>query len=360
MARESTKSKPSVLWLTNLPAPYRFPIWERISAQYALHVKFLLKKDNWRNWQAPESATWGSEYLSLKSVKIGEFDLVPSYRGSKRVLGGIDVVVMGGWEAPFFIKTIFRAKKKLIPIIQFYESTKGSHRFSGPLIRKIRFIIFSQADFIVTAGTASTEAVLNTGIAKEKIITLFNPVDVSWFDSFARSHRIAPTPGHRFLYVGQLIARKNVGALIEAFALIKQGDDRLLIAGDGPLLDELKANAASLGVDKAVDFLGHKNQEELATIYASSNTFILPSTNEVWGLVVNEALASGLHAVVSDKCGVADFVENMPGCYITPTDPRSLAEAMAKSRENWNGYIDSPQILEYTPERFADEIVQLC
>jgi glycosyltransferase involved in cell wall biosynthesis len=322
-------------------------------------VKFLLKKDNWRNWQAPESATWGSEYLSLKSVKIGEFDLVPSYRGSKRVLGGIDVVVMGGWEAPFFIKTIFRAKKKLIPIIQFYESTKGSHRFSGPLIRKIRFIIFSQADFIVTAGTASTEAVLNTGIAKEKIITLFNPVDVSWFDSFARSHRIAPTPGHRFLYVGQLIARKNVGALIQAFALIKQGDDRLLIAGDGPLLDELKATAASLGVDKAVDFLGHKNQEELATIYASSNTFILPSTNEVWGLVVNEALASGLHAVVSDKCGVADFVENMPGCYITPTDPRSLAEAMAKSRENWNGYIDSPQILEYTPERFADEIVKV-
>ena len=182
---------------------------------------------------------------------------------------------------------------------------------------------------------------------------------MSWFDSFARSHRIAPTPGHRFLYVGQLIERKNVGALIEAFALIKQGDDRLLIAGDGPLLDQLKVTAASLGVDKAVDFLGHKNQEELATIYASSNTFILPSTSEVWGLVVNEALASGLHAVVSDKCGVADFVENMPGCYITPTDPRSLAEAMAKSRENWNGYIDSPQILEYTPERFADEIVRV-
>ena len=182
---------------------------------------------------------------------------------------------------------------------------------------------------------------------------------MSWFDSFARSHRIAPTPGHRFLYVGQLIARKNVGALIQAFALIKQGDDRLLIAGDGSLLDELKATAASLGVGDVVDFLGHKNQEELATIYASSNTFILPSTSEVWGLVVNEALASGLHAVVSDKCGVAAFVTNMPGCYIHSTDPRSLADAMAKSRQNWNGYINSPQILEYTPQKFADEIVKV-
>ena len=359
MARVNTKSKPSILWLTNLPAPYRFPIWERISAEYALHVKFLLKKDNWRNWQAPASAKWDWEYLSLKSLKIGEFDLVPSYRGSKRVLDGIDVVVMGGWEAPFFVKTIFNAKKKQIPIIQFYASTIASHRFNSPLIRKIRLLIFSQADFIVTAGTASTEAVLEIGIAKEKIITLFNSVDVSWFYSYARSHRIAPMPGHRFLYVGQLIARKNVGALIEAFALIKQGEDRLLIAGDGPLVDELRATATSLGVGDVIDFLGHKNQEELATIYASSNTFILPSTNEVWGLVVNEALASGLHAVISDKCGVAEFVENMPGCYITPTDSHSLADAMAKSRENWEGYIDSPQILEYTPERFADEIVKV-
>ena len=359
MARESTKSKPSVLWLTNLPAPYRFLIWDRISATYTLHVKFLLKKDNWRNWQAPETATWDWEYLSLKSVKIGEFDLVPSYRGSKRVLDGIDVVVMGGWEAPFFIKTIFCAKKKQIPIIQFYESTKGSHRFNGFLIGKIRFAIFSQADFIVTIGTASTEAVLNTGIDKEKIITLFNPVDVRWFESFARSHRIARTQGHIFLYVGQLIDRKNVRALIEAFALIREENDRLLIAGDGPLLRDLTSTAASLGVGKAVDFLGHKNQEDLATLYSSSNTLILPSTAEVWGLVVNEALASGLHVVVSDKCGVADFVVDMSGCFIAHTDPRSIADAMANSRQSWSGYIDSPQILEYTPERFADEIVKV-
>ena len=76
-------------------------------------------------------------------------------------------------------------------------------------------------------------------------------------------------------------------------------------------------------------------------------------------MVVNEALASGLQAVVSDRCGVAEFVENMPGCYITSTDPRSIADAMAKSRQNWNGYIDAPQILDYTPERFADEIVKV-
>ena len=350
---------PRILWLTNLPAPYRFAIWDRIAQSFPLQVTFLLKRDNWRNWQVPENAMWDIAYLSLNSKKFGEFDFIPSFREASRVLENIDVVVMGGWEVPFFIRTIFLARQKRIPIIQFYESTKDSHRFNGPLIRKIRFLIFSQADFIVTAGTASTDAVLDMGISKEKIITLFNPVDVSWFDQFAHSHRTPTTPGHKFLYAGRLIALKNVGALIEAFALIRQGSDTLTIAGDGELSGELKAVAQSLGVADSVVFAGHKNQEELATIYATSNTFILPSTNEVWGLVVNEALASGLHVVVSDKCGVSEFVSDMKGCYISQTDPLSMADAMEQSRQSWNGYIEFPQILEYTPERFADEIVKV-
>jgi glycosyltransferase involved in cell wall biosynthesis len=351
---------PRVLWLTNLPAPYRFPIWSRLSASFDLRVAFLLKEKNWRNWSVPKHVDWKYNFLSLKSANFGEFDFIPSIKGARKLIQGVDVLVLGGWEAPFYLRTLFYAKKFGIPVIQFYESTTDSHRFKNLFIRKIRSAIFSKADFIVTAGTASTRAVEAMGIASEKIITLFNPVDVGWFHSFAKDHRTPQSQGHRYIYVGQLIERKNVASVIQAFAAIKNEDDTLIIAGDGPLASELKRLSDSLGIERLVQFVGHKSQEELAALYAASNTFILASTNEVWGLVVNEALASGLHVVVSNKCGAADFVKDMKGAYICETDQKSIQEAMKASSSAWNGYIKEPEILKFTPEKFADGVLSSC
>ena len=353
----TSEPKSKILWLTNLPAPYRFPIWERIAQDFDLKVAFLLKEKNWRKWSVQHEVNWSYQFLSLKSRKIKEFDLVPSIRGSKRILDGINVVILGGWESPFYWRTIRTAKRQKIPVIQFYESTQASHRFNNILIRKIRSTIFSKADFIVTAGTASTKAVEAMGVAPRKIITLFNPVDVSWFHSFARSHRVQQTSGHRFIYVGQLIERKNVAAVIRAFVAIRSESDTLTIAGDGPVAQNLQELTQTLGVSDSVLFAGHKNQEELAELYATSNTLILASTNEVWGLVVNEALASGLHVVVSDKCGVAEFIKDMKGAYISSTDQESIQDALLKSLQEWSGYIEDPEILKFTPEKFADEVM---
>jgi glycosyltransferase involved in cell wall biosynthesis len=266
-------------------------------------------------------------------------------------------IYVDGWESPAFFITALYAKRLGMKLIYGYRSTQDSHRFTNFVIRKIRSSILSQADFIVTAGSASTKAVEAMGIASEKIVTLFNPVDVSWFYSFARDHRTPVRSGHHYIYVGQLIERKNLAAILHAFAAIRNDADTLTIAGDGPLAQDLKNLAASLGIAESVIFAGHRNQEELAKLYAASNTFILASTNEVWGLVVNEALASGLHVVVTDKCGVAEFVQDMDGAFICSTDQKSLQEAMSTSSRQWNGYIEEPEILKFTPERFADGVV---
>ena len=355
----SNQLRQRVLWLTNLPAPYRFPIWDNISKSHDLKVVFLLKEKNWRNWSVPKNAKWAFQYLSLKSKNFGEFDFVPSVFGAKGLLQQIDVFILGGWETPFYIRTLIIAKRKHIPVIKFYESTLDSHRFNNILIRKIRSTILSKADLIITSGTASTNAVKAMGIAPEKITTLFNPVDVSWFHSFAQNHRIPATTSHQYIYVSQLIERKNVATVIKAFASIRNSSDTLTIAGDGPLAQELKNLAVTLGLSDSVIFAGHKNQEELAQLYAASNTLILASTNEVWGLVVNEALASGLHVVVSDKCGVAEFVKDMKGAYISSTDQQSIQLMMEKSRGEWSGYIQDPEILQFTPERFADGVLEV-
>ena len=350
---------PRILWLTNLPAPYRFPIWTRLSASLDLRVAFLLKEKNWRNWNIPKNVDWKHNFLSLSSVNFGEFDFIPSMKGARKLIQGIDVLVLGGWEAPFYLRTLFYAKKFGIPVVQFYESTADTHRFKNVFIRKIRSAIFSKADFIVTAGAASTKAVEAMGIASEKIITLFNPVDVSWFHSFAKDHRTPQSQGHRYIYVGQLIERKNVASIIHAFASVRNTLDSLTIAGDGPLASELKRLSNSLGIEHLIHFVGHKSQEELAQLYSENQTLILASTNEVWGLVVNEALASGLHVVVSNNCGVAEFVKDMNGAFICATDQMSIQEAMRASSDSWSGYIQKPVILKFTPEKFAEGVLEV-
>ena len=353
------KGMRKVLWLTNLPAPYRFPIWKKLADELDLTVSFLLDEKNWRNWEVPPDVRWTFVFLSLRSKRFREFDIIPSIRGAKTQIEGKELLILGGWETPFYLYTLRLARKKKIPVIQFYESTLDSHNFNNFLVRKIRFFVFSQADYIVTAGTASTNAVKAMGIAQEKIITLFNPVDVSWFYAASKKYHILDSPGHRFIYVGQLIDRKNVAMLLRAFSAIRNEADTLTIVGDGPAGGVLKNLADSLGISDSVIFIGHKSQDELAALYGESNTLVLPSVNEVWGLVVNEALASGLHAVISDKCGVANLASNMQGAYIFPIEQKSLQEAMRRSANEWSGHIENPEILRYTPEKFADELLSV-
>ena len=350
---------PQILWLTNLPAPYRFPIWDRIAETFDIKVAFLLKEKNWRNWTVPSGKSWRHEYLSLKSINVKEYDFIPSIRGAKKLLQNVDLLVLGGWETPFYIRILLLAKKRHIPVIQIYESTKDSQRFKNGFIPKIRANFFSKVNFVVTFGDSSTKATKAMGVAPEKILTLFNPVDVSWYHSFANNNRNLPVPGHRYIYVGQLIDRKNVANIINAFATLRNKFDTLTVAGDGPLAQKLKDLVATLKIEDSVIFAGHRNKVELAELYATSHTLILASTNEVWGLVVNEALASGLHVVVSNKCGVTDLIKNMQGCFICATNESSIVNSMTTSRNNWQGYLNKPEILEYTPEEFADSIIQM-
>jgi glycosyltransferase involved in cell wall biosynthesis len=352
--RDSRQSR--ILWLTNLPAPYRFPIWARVAESFDLKVAFLLGEKNWRNWTVPSTVEWNYEYLSLKSINISQIDLIPSIRGAKRLLRDVDLVVLGGWEAPFYLRVLLIAKRRKIPVIQFYETTADSHRFKGKIFKNIRCMVFSLSGKVITPGDAATRAVHATGIPLSKIATLFNPVDLNNFSQYSHRRLESNSPGHRYIYSGRLVAQKNIDTLLRAFAAIRGDFDSLTIAGSGPLDKDLKNLVTSLQIGDSVMFVGHQSQEKLAELYSNCETLILPSTNEVWGLVVNEALASGLHVVVSERCGVSEFVKDMQGSYICGTDQKSLQEAMSESSRRWNGYIEEPEILKFTPEKFADAV----
>jgi glycosyltransferase involved in cell wall biosynthesis len=329
-----------------------------MAAETDLEVVFTLSEKNWRNWSPPSGVNWQFKFLRFRCFRLGEYEFIPKFYGAGRLLKNIDIAIVSSWEVPIYINVVLRAWLRKIPIVMIYESHAYSQKYKNILITKIRSWIYNKADLVLTFGDYSMSSVKAMGVTNQKILSLFNPVDVSWYHEYSISHRKSEVKGHKYLYVGQLIERKNVKSLIQAFSQIRKESDTLTIVGDGEELIHLKSLAEYNEISNFVKFLGHRNSVEIAQFYSQHHTLILPSVNEVWGLVVNEALASGMHVVVSDKCGVTSLIKNMQGYFSCGTDEYSIANAMKNSCSNWRGYIAMPEILRYTPERWADAVVQ--
>ena len=348
----------NINWFTNFPADYRLQIWNSLSERNSLKV-FLTAPLNQapHTWNILKLDRYTMTSIGGKNIKIDELLFGYRIKNIKEIKLNNTVNIVAGYESITYLYTIWRIWKSEAVLIQFYESTKKSHRFNNSVVRFIRGRIFSLADCIVTVGPDSTEAVLETGVDPLKILELFNPVDVKFFSEASQLRFEAHGLGHRFLFVGRLVELKNISNLIKAFHSIRNEFDTLTIVGTGNLLSKLQSLVESINLTPWVQFLGHQTQEELKVTLSKSDTLILPSEKEVWGLVVNEALAAGLHVVVSRNCGVSNFVEQMKGVYISDTSSESIALEMEKSRKSWRGAVANPEILKYTPERFSEILI---
>lgn len=355
----NNQSKNSLLWITNIPMPYRVAVWDCLDAILSLRVVFLSDADRVRG---SEMFNAKRSYLSGLGIR-SPFALFGNdvYLNLRKMLGLLKrdsspVIYFDGFFSPTFMFGILISRFRQRAILIGYRSTLKSHRFKGFLASKARFLVLNLATLVVTAGPASSQAVKSVGVSPSKILELFNTVDVYGFYNDSLSSRQENSSKHRYLFVGQLIERKNVENVVRAFATAKGPLDCLEIVGSGKLFERISEVITELKLSGSVILLGHKTQEEVTEIYARSDTLILASTEEVWGLVANEALACGLHVVISENCGAAESLKGMKGVYICGTDTESIAENMRLSRINFKGQINNPEILKFTPEKFADEL----
>ncbi|MGA2185624.1 MAG: glycosyltransferase [Bryobacteraceae bacterium] len=138
------------------------------------------------------------------------------------------------------------------------------------------------------------------------------------------------------LYVGRISSEKNLRRLVNAFTRVqREGHDqrlKLWIAGYGPMRVELEHLVVGLGLAGCVKFLGPVPQERLPEVYSQADLFILPSTSETWGLVVNEAMCCELPVLVSSRCGCAESLVNKEtGWVVDPFDEQAMAEAISQA-----------------------------
>jgi glycosyltransferase involved in cell wall biosynthesis len=350
-----------IQWVTNYAAPYRRPVWARIAEQHDLEIVLLESPEQLRSHPGNRGSEWGStgprdsttRVLPTWAMRRGEH----RYYVSRRVRwfppgdDKPDVVLLGGWESPAYWHASSAASRAGIPRVGFYESTAASQRYRIGPISAVRGRFLRSLDAVVTPGPAAASAVEAAGVHRSRIHVGFNAVDVEWVSREAAVHR-RPVEhgGHDYLFLGQLVGRKNPEGVVEAFRQIAAPGDTLTIAGVGPLKEKLED--ASRGLD--VQIVGHVPYAAVPAILARHQTLVLPSREEVWGLVVNEALAAGLHVVTSDRAGVSASVASMRGVYVCGVEPTQIATAMATSRASWTGPVMSPEILARTPAEFAE------
>jgi glycosyltransferase involved in cell wall biosynthesis len=131
---------------------------------------------------------------------------------------------------------------------------------------------------------------------------------------------------------------KGLDVLLESLAQLDDTEDvvpKLLVGGGGDSHSQYKQQAAKLGIDNNVEFLGRVHEEDLVSLYSGADLFVLPSKSsdqEGFGLVVLEALACGTPVVTTNVVGVSDeIVANNVGQLVAVDDSNALAEAITDS-----------------------------
>ena len=204
-------------------------------------------------------------------------------------------------------------------------------------------IYFRMADQVLVPSTAARELLQSIGIPPGRISMTPYSVDNSWWRAQAalvdraevRKQWGVPASAVVILFCAKLQPWKRPHDLLRAFAKANNRNSFLIYAGDGPLLQELKSEAAQLSVEDRVRFLGFVNQSQLPSIYKSSDLFVLPSDYEPFGVVVNESMLCGCAVVVSDRVGAGhDLVRPENGFVYSCGDVDALAALLAQLTTN--------------------------
>lgn len=146
----------------------------------------------------------------------------------------------------------------------------------------------------------------------------------------SRNESLQNISGRTFLFSGQMIERKGIVELSEAFLRIAlhRRDIRLRLLGAGPLLPRIKEDLKS--VANQVDYLGFQDWESLPSIYRSSHIVIVPSRYDGWGMFVPEAMAAGCPVITTNMTGAAHdlILEGRNGWTVPPCSPNRLTDAI--------------------------------
>lgn len=342
-----TRSRLRVGIVSELPTPYRWPVFERILARPDLGVRILFcsRTESDRAWglQIPDDPRvrfLPVRTISLRGRRSIHYHVNPSiFSELKR--GRFDVVVVPGYAmfASHFGALWCRAAG--VPYVMFSETTRLDVRRGPVRLAKrvaVRPLVAGASAWLATGGL-SRDYLVSYGARADRVRRFPNTPDAT---DYAR--RVGAAKGRRddlraalgadgrpvMLFVARLLRVKRLDLLLDALSRVTE-PVQLWVAGDGPEREALEGRVAALGPGR-VRFLGALAPDRLPELYAAADLFVLPSDHEPWGAVVCEAMAGGLPVLLSSAVGSGPDLlrEGENGLSFPAGDAISLAAAVRR------------------------------
>ena len=281
--------------------------------------------------------------------------------------GPFDVIHAHDWLVAYAAKTLKDSFK--IPVVSTIHATE-SGRNSGIHDEVQRYIndtewmlTYESTEVIVNSNFMKSELQRLFGLPFEKINVIPNGVNLNLYNGVERDYNFrrqyAADNEKIILYVGRLVYEKGIQNLISAMPKVLNNyhDSKLIIAGKGGMIDELRDEVRRLNIENKVYFTGYLNLTQVTKMYKCADVAVFPSTYEPFGVVALEGMLSGTPVVVSDVGGLNEIVEHrVNGMKSYAGNPNSIADsilellfnpelcanvakaakAKVKSQYNWN------------------------
>lgn len=307
-------SLPRVALLTEIPAPYRIPLFNALAARVDLDVLYLRPRNPERTYYRLHGDELRFRWRMLRGRDVtvaGRWLVVNAGVGGALRATGPNVLVLGGWNQAAFWRAALFARRRRVPVVLWVENTRHDAGTGGP-----KRLLARAVDAFVVPGSEA-EAYVRALRPDASLFRAPNAVDTALFAS-----RLADRAALRaergldrtcVLAVGRLAPEKGIDVLVEAARGL---DATVVVAGSGS--EEARLRAAA---PENVRFLGNVDRDDLPAWYAAADVLCLPSRREPWGHTLNEAAAAGLALVASDAAGAAaDLIEEGRNGYRVPRD----------------------------------------
>ncbi len=333
-------------------APYRIPLLNHLNALPNFQVTALLCYPPSDTHAAPNNLqAWNFPYHVFTTHA---FALTNKWNDPMRVpfSPGLlthlmrqhyDVVIALGWTMPNTFIAWLQRKLAHQPIVVWDESIPHPPgKFKQRVMPFIKRYMGS-FDGWFAASSWCVEYLVELGAARERTFLFPQVTDNAFFRNQAlalrgRREELKRALGIQtkfvILFVGRFITVKAIPTLLQAFEQVaaENADVSLLLVGHGPLEEALCAHRADSLAKERIFIHPFVPQQQLPEMYALADLFVLPSYNDTFGVVIAEAMASGLPIVASSRVGaVADLVrDGENGRVVPPGDAASLANALAQ------------------------------
>ena len=250
-----------------------------------------------------------------------------------------DVIHAHDWLTAYAGKTLKTSFN--IPLVSTIHATEAGRNsgIQGETQKYINdtewMLTYESSEVIVNSNYMKNELQRLFGLPYEKINVVPNGVNINLFNGVERDYsfrrQYAMDNEKIILFMGRLVYEKGIQNLIAAMPKILSNyhDAKLIVAGKGGMINELKAEVEALGLGNKVYFTGYLNSKNVQKMYKCADIAVFPSTYEPFGIVALEGMLSGTPVVVSDIGGLNEIVDHgINGMKSYAGNPNSLADSI--------------------------------